>query len=108
MDETINSWLFTFHTVLLGVKIWALFYITSLFILVRSQNQSYMIVFTTYTFFLFILSILMVGLEAWFMYSFFDAIDLYYYEYASILDQIIFTIVAVNYLIKEGNQYGKR
>ena len=103
-EKTIISFLFAFHFLLFIVKIWAVSFLVSLFVFTQSQSHRLMIVFRYSTALLLIFSLLVTGLEAWYLYSFFVPEDLYFYEYVAILDQVIFTYIAISYLIKEGKQ----
>lgn len=88
----IVSLLLTFHLLLFGVKAWAVFMFARKF-----KNFPYM----------FVWSVAYLFLEAWFLHSFFMTIDLYLYEILAAIDQGIFTIGLVFYLVKEVND-GKR
>jgi hypothetical protein len=80
--------LLTFHILLFGIKAWALFCFTQKF-----KNYPYM----------WLWSAVYVLAEAWFLHSFWMDIDLYHYEVIAMIDQGIFTIGLVFYLIKEAN-----
>ena len=96
LDFTVY-FLFTFHIVLLTVKLWALYSFTRLLIFVEAPTtKKYMIVFKPFEITIVLLSLLMV------IFSFFEDVELYFYEYISIFDQIIFTVLAVLYLKQEG------
>jgi hypothetical protein len=84
--------LLTFHLLLFGVKIWAVFMFAKRF-------KSYPYMFTWSVFYLFS--------EAIFLHLFFMDIDLYLYEIFAVIDQAIFTIGLVFYLTKEVHN-GKR
>lgn len=100
-NQEIIAGLFAIHFVLLIVKIWAIWISFSLIMFIKSNSQSFMLVFKFFNMLIFIFSILMAIAEFWFLYSFFVNVDLYYYEYMGILDEIIFTIAGINYLVKE-------
>jgi len=82
----------TFHLLLFGIKIWAVFMFAKKF-----NNYPYM--FSWSMFYLFS--------EALFLHLFFMNIDLYIYELLAVIDQSIFTIGLVFYLTKE-EYYVKR
>ena len=50
---------------------------------------------------LFVFSALVLAMEIHFLYAFFTDLDLYFYEYVSVLDQALYTILAITYLKKE-------
>lgn len=84
----ITSLLLTTHLLLFGVKSWAAFMFAQKF-----KNYPYMFTWSVgYLFF-----------EAWFLHRFFMDIDLFLYEIFAVIDQGIFTIGLVFYLIKEVN-----
>jgi len=102
--EHITSFLFAVHLALLCVKIWSTFIIFGWFTAVKSPNGAkYMLVYKASYFILFLFSALMLAMEIYFLYSFFIELDLYFYEYTAVLDEIIFTIIAISYLKKEEN-----
>lgn len=84
----ITSVLFTAHIILYGVKMWAIYELIQRYELHRA------LLVWCFAYFVF---------EAWFLYNFYIDIDLYLYEIYSIADQIIFTIMMIYYLIKEGD-----
>jgi len=88
----IPSLILTMHLVLFGVKAWALFMLSQKFKLFP---------------YMFAWAMLYLIAEAWFLHSFWMDIDLYFYEIIAIIDQSVFTIGLVFYLIKEVND-GKR
>lgn len=88
----ISSLLLTFHLILFGVKAWAIFLFTK-----RYRYHTYMIVW----------GLVYIIAESIFLYEFWNDIDLGYYELIAVLDQCIFTIGLVFYLIKGGSD-GKR
>lgn len=100
-DQEIHVSLFTLHTLLFGVKLWAVWFAFSKLAFAQSNNKSFMVVFKAVNLALLLFCVAIATAEAWYLYSFFATIDLYYYEYISIVDQIVFTLIAVNYLIKE-------
>ena len=105
--EHIISFLFAVHIGLLFVKIWSTFIIFGWFTSVKGLNDGkYMLVYKISYAALLLFSALMLGLEIYFLYAFFLQIDLYFYEYIAVLDEIIFTIIAIKYLKREENQNG--
>ena len=106
IDFTI-SFMFAFHIALLLVKVWALYIIFKLLILVESPNtEKYMIVFKPIELTLFIFSIAVLISEMFFIYGFFVNDTLYNYEYLAMIDQIFFTILAINYIKTEVKNNG--
>lgn len=105
--DFIISYLFAFHLALLLVKIWALYYITKLIILIESPNtEKYMLVFKPFEITLFTVSIITVISELSFLFYFFVDLDLYPYEYLAIIDQIFFTFLTVTYIKREVQNNG--
>ncbi len=106
LDFTV-SFLFTFHIVLLTVKMWALYSFARLLVFVEAPStKTYMIVFKPFEVSILLLSLIMVVFETYFMFSFFVDVELYFYEYASVLDQAFFTVLVVRYLKQEGQSHG--
>ena len=100
--EFIVSYLFAFHLALLFVKVWALYHITKLIILIESPNtEKYMLIFKPFEIALFTVSIIMVVSELSFLFYFFVDLDLYPYEYLAIVDQIFFTFLTITYIKRE-------
>jgi hypothetical protein len=106
--ELINSFLLVFHFLLFIGKAWAISFLLPIYIYSSARSTRRMIVFRYAVCALLIFSVMMVFLELWYLYNFFLDIDLYYYEYFSVLDQIIFTGIGVLYFAKEGLNNGKR
>lgn len=79
--------LLTIHLLLFGIKVWAVIMLSTKFRLYP---------------YLLIWSVIYLLIEAWFLHKFFIELDLYLYEIFAIVDQVIFTIGLVFYLIKEG------
>ena len=88
----IVSLLLTIHLLLFGIKSWAVFMFAQKF-----KKYPYM----------FTWSVLYFVFEAWFLHRFFMDIDLFLYEIFAVIDQGIFTIGLVFYLVKEADN-GKR
>lgn len=88
----IPSLLLTSHLMLIGVKAWAVVMFAKKF-----KNFPYMLAW----------SVGYLFLEVWFLHKFFMEIDLFLYEIFALIDQSIFTIGLVFYLIKEADN-GKR
>lgn len=108
LDFTVY-FLFTFHIILLVVKLWALYAFTRFLILVETPTtKKYMLVFKPFEVPLVLLGILMVIVESYFVFNFFEDVELYFYEYVSIFDQMFFTALVVIYLKREGRTDGKR
>ena len=106
LDFTVY-FLFTFHIVLLFVKMWALYTFTRLLVLVEAPSTTkYMLVFKPFEMAIILLSLSIVVFELYFIFSFFVDVELYFYEYASILDQAFFTTLVVLYLKQEGRPRG--
>lgn len=93
--EQITSFLFTVHMILLCIKIWSTFII---FGWLTAKNKKRKRIYLSI---LFLFSSLMLSMELYFMYAFFIDLDLYFYEYVAVLDEVIFTIIAITYLKKE-------
>lgn len=79
--------LLTIHLLLFGIKVWAVIMLSSKF-----RVYPYLLIW----------SVIYLLIEAWFLHKFFIELDLYLYEIFAIVDQVIFTIGLVFYLIKEG------
>ena len=100
--DHITSFLFAIHIALLFIKIWSTFVIFGWFNTAKSlNNKRYLLDYKLLYLALFIFSCLMMGMEIYFLYAFFIDIDLYFYEYVAVMDEIIFTIIAITYLKKE-------
>jgi len=100
--EHIISFLFAVHIALLIVKIWSTFVIFGWFNTAKSlDHKRYLLDYELSYLALFIFSASILAYEIYFLYCFFMGLDLYFYEYMSVLDQIIFTIIAISYLKKE-------
>ena len=105
--KAIESFLFSVHIILLCVKIWAVWIIAGSLKLSKSVDaKKYLMVLNPSTVFFVIVTFAFVLLQIWFIYCFFVPLDLYYYEYAAVLDQIILTILIVNHLTKEDKKHG--
>ena len=96
--EAIVSFLFTLHIALLGVKLIA---VGAMFYLVNKHDAT-----MKYLMPLLVFSFILLLSQAWFIYCFFTDIDLYYYEYLAVLDEIVFTLIGVHYIIKEAKRHG--
>ena len=95
-DNEINVLLFSLHITLLSTKLFALLFMAK-FIL--KYHSSFLKLSIVYAFFLFTIGYTLM--QAWFISNFFNDIDAYIYELMSIVDQVVFSILAVFYLIKE-------
>lgn len=105
--EQIDALSFTIHIILLGVKMWATWVILGWFMFTRSTITSkIMIQYTPLHVALLTFSVAMVVYEIYFIYSFFEDLILPYYEYLAMMDEIVFTLIAINYLMKEGHKNG--
>lgn len=101
LDYTIY-FLFTLHILLFVVKCWALYFFTKLLLLVEAPtSEKYMLVFQPIEGAIVFFTAIIVLFEMYFIIYFFEDIELYMYEFASVIDQIFFTILAVTYLKKE-------
>lgn len=99
--EYINSSLFTLHVILLGVKVFAVYIIYNWFKVSKSLNKDkYLFVYIPMQIFLFLFGCLFIVSEIYFILNFYKDIDLYYYEYLAILDEIIFTLIGITYFSK--------
>lgn len=106
LDFTVY-FLFTFHIILLAVKMWALYSFTRLLVFLEAPSTTkYMLVFKPFEIFIALLSLLIVSFELYFIFSFFTDVELYFYEYASVLDQAFFTTLVVLYIKQEGQSHG--
>lgn len=100
--------LFSLHVSLLSVKIWALHKLFKMLILVEAPiTEKYMLVFKPFELTLVLFSFSIVLVEIYFIFTFFIDLKLYYYEYMSVVDQIFFTILTINYIKKETIKNGK-
>lgn len=100
--DQINSLLFAVHLLLLIVKLYVTGLFFSKFLLSKSTNGSkYMFVYSSFNATMFIFSFVVVLSELYFLANFYNDIDLYYYEYLAIFDQLLFTIICIK-LIQRG------
>lgn len=98
--DQINAGLFSVHVALLGAYIYACIFLMRDFTITKTKNgKKLMVVFSNLSLILFIMVCLF--LEIYFIYSFFAPIDLYFYEYINIIQQIIFIYLFTNLLRKE-------
>lgn len=96
------SIMFMFHVALLVVKIYASLIIFRWLTLAKAPNDvNYIFIFSAYELMLFALSFIFVIYEGVFLYTFFIEGVFTSYEYLSVTDQIVYTLVAVQYLKKE-------
>jgi len=106
LDFTVY-FLFTFHTILLAVKMWALYYFAKLLVFEEAPGTGrVMILLKRFDAFIIIYTFLMVLFEAYYFVNFFVDMEMYLYEYASMFDQVFFTFLAVLYLKREGKSHG--
>jgi len=99
--------LFTIHTLLLSVKLWALYTIFNLLIFVEAPTtKNYMLVFKPFEVIIVLLSLLVAMFEIYFFINFFVDTELYFYEYVSVADQAFFTVLVVLYIKQEGRTHG--
>lgn len=95
-DQSIDSILFTEHIILLGVLLWAIFSIGKQFVFSKSPKEyMFMIVFKAWHTGLLAFLTVLVFFEAWFVYSFYSPVDLFYYEYFSIAAEILFITMSI-------------
>lgn len=86
--------LFSFHIVLMGVKIWFVWVMLDVFKIAKSTDKNLnMLVFKNRDIFLLFFVLLIIMVESWFIYSFFENVNLFPYDYISVLDQIILSIL---------------
>ena len=105
--EFIISFIFAFHIALLFIKVWALYIIFKLLILVEAPStEKYMLVFKPIEMTLFIFSIIVLISEIFFIYGFFVDETFYNYEYLAMLDQMFFTALTINYIKTEVKNNG--
>lgn len=103
----ILSLLLLMHILLLLVKSYSVYFFISSMVITKAPNSSNIFVFKYIEFFMMIFSLILMFSEIYFIYNFYINITLYLYEFLAILDEILFTILAV-YYIKKGVHNGKR
>jgi len=96
----IDSLNFSIHIILLGVKIWSCYYILGSMKNIKS-NTGYMFTYKIIHVLLFLFTVVYTVYEIYFIYTFFIPTPIYQYEYIAMIDQIIFTLISIKYLIKE-------
>ena len=106
--EYVNSFAFTFHILLLVVKLWALNALINRFVFNKSPStESYMVVFERFEISIFFFTLIIVLSECYFLFCFFLDLDVYFYEYISVIDQITLTLLITHFIIKGGYTNGK-
>ena len=99
--DYINSLLFAFHVLLFMVKLYMTYKLWSLFKITGSDNRaSYLMVYTPLLVFVFIFNFIILLSELNYIFTFYIVVDVYYYEYLAITDEIVFTLIALKLLLK--------
>ena len=107
LDYTI-AFMFSSHLVLFAVKLWALNYFIKMLIVTGTPNtEKYILIFKPVEFFMSIFTFIIVVFELYFLFSYFIDTELYFYQHLSILDQVFFTILSINYIKTEGKNYAE-
>lgn len=99
MENMQIPFLFSFHVILLGVKIWFIWVMIDMFKVAKSDDKNLsMIMFKKGSIILLFFISFIVVIELWFIYSFYSNVNLFPYDYASIFDQIVLSILlAISY-----------
>ena len=91
------------HVVLLIVKTYATYYFLSLMVLMEAPNKTnVMFIFKPLEFLILVLCLITAITEIYYISYFFIDVPLYLYEYLSIQDQIILTVLWVYHFKKGG------
>lgn len=99
---TIVSIIFALHICLFAVKIWATYHIAKKFVFAKApRGNTYMLIFDYRKLLFLLFCLLFVGSEAYFLVVFFLDVDLWAYEILLAADNIVVTLIATAYLIKE-------
>lgn len=97
--DFINPLLFAFHSILLLVKLYLVYFLFNQFTVVKSTvKESYLITYAPMQVIIFIFSLLIVLSEINFIFSFYEVKDLYWYECLAITDQVIFSTIVISLL----------
>ncbi len=96
----IDSFNFAIHIILLSVKIWLCYVVYSL-IKIEKANKNTLLVYKLWQVLLLSFTIIYTAYEIYFIYTFFIPTPIWQYEYMAMMDQIIFSIIAVKYFTKE-------
>lgn len=101
--EYINAFAFAFHLSLLFVKLWALYAVSTLFVFNKAPRaNSYMVVVKRFEVAIFFFTLIITLSEMYFLYCFFLDLDVYFYEYLAVTDQIALTLLITHFIIKGG------
>lgn len=106
--DFINAYAFALHLILLCIKLWALYTISTLFVFnIAPRANSYMVVVKRFEGVIFLFTLIITISELYFLYCFFLDIDVYFYEYLSVLDQAALTLLITHIIIKGGHTDGE-
>lgn len=100
--EFVSIW-FAFHFVLFSVKAWAVYKAFTFLSFITSKSHAHMVIFNSLSISITAFSILMIGIEVWFICYFLINKTVIYYEYLTIIDEVFFTIVTI-LLLSEGKK----
>lgn len=106
MENMQIPFLFSFHIILFGAKVWFVWVMLSRFKITRSVDANLnMIIFSKRDALLIAFTAFIIMSEMWFIASFYTEVDLFAYNYLAILDQVILsTLLALSY--KGGQKNG--
>lgn len=94
--------LFAFHLFLLSVKVWAFYIFAKLLIIEEAPNaKTFMVIFKAFDMVIVLSTLFVIMMEFYFVINFFSDVQLFFYEYIAIADQILFTCLVVIYLKRE-------
>lgn len=104
----IDAFMFAFHLMYFAVKLWFLDVVLSMMIFSDTPKEgSKMIIFKKYEVYLFLWTIITLTYQGYFLYSYFNPYDLYYYEAIMVADQIIICGLLALYIKKGGHTDGE-
>lgn len=98
--EYIDMFNFALHLILFITKIYLVYKFTKQIGIITTPKNSKMVVYSPLATSILLFCVIYLYCEAYFLYNFYEGIDLYFYEYVAILDQIIFTSLVLYYFIK--------
>lgn len=96
-----------FHILLLLVKIFMIYIFIKNLKSIDTPNDKKMLIYSPIIIFLSFFCIIYIYAEIYFLYNFYNNIDFYIYEFLSIFDQILLTIITVFNFMKGDKKNGK-
>lgn len=101
LDFTI-VYIFSLNLALLSAKLYLLNILSRILIITDTPNtEKYLLVFKPIELSLFIFTSILTASQLFYIYSYFDDLSLYYFEYLAIIDEVFLTILTTYYIKTE-------